>query len=155
MNAFPGTGSRVEVVREVNGNVVEETVDARPIMVRDMQRYLENLNHPIELVALTTRRSAEWVETLHVESFNALVELADRINTAPLTDAFRRNLDRAESMVPGTRAKIEQAIASGQMNGVPVSPSNAGSPMTPCSTTVSTNSTRSGAPSNDAAPKPN
>lgn len=85
-----------------------EMIEVRQIAVKHIPEYSRSLGDAVALLALATRRSKDWVQTLSISSFNALKKLNDEMNTGPLVEGFRLDLDRLDQAMPGTKAKVER-----------------------------------------------
>lgn len=84
----------------------ERLIPIRQLKIREMEALLAAQGDEFKLALLYTGQSEEWLDTLTMESQEAVVEAGDRINSDFFGRWFQRRLDRQERLAPGSRARL-------------------------------------------------
>jgi hypothetical protein len=94
-------------------DVAVQTIDGAAHIVRVRQlpisalgKYAGALNDPAAMIALLCDKPAEWADSLTQQSALEVLRVGDKLNTGFFAAIGQANLDRAEAMMPGTRAAL-------------------------------------------------
>lgn len=127
-------GGRTITVKFNDGRS-SESVLVRQLPVRDYEAYLTLLNDEAGQVALLCNKPIEWVESLTMESFTEAIQIGDELNADFFAGWYRRRMERAQKVNPGSRQEIQRLLDNvaekmvGEIlkNSLPNLPSTAGS----------------------------
>lgn len=102
-------GTELEVAK-LNGE--RELVKVRQLPVRDLPKYLACHQNEAATVELFCERDANWVDTLALASFEAILAEGEKLNLDFLSRYAARQLARNERLLPGFQQKLMNELLS-------------------------------------------
>ena len=106
-------------VRSYGG--ITETVRVLQLPIKSYPKLLETIDVELGLVELYCNKPKGWAETLDLESHEAVLELADKLNSDFFSRWMARRVTRMERVRPGI---VDRLLDNAGRNAVSSSPSS-------------------------------